>query len=382
MPAPSSASPSVPDLVDHVRLACLPGIGARLRKRLLDRFGSPRAVFAAAAAELAAVDGIGRRLAAEIPALAAAPTADEVVALCRKEAVDIVVEGTAGYPPLLSRIDDPPGLLFVRGTIEPCDSLAVAIVGARHATAYGLKVAEQLGGALARAGYTVVSGLARGIDAAAHRGALKAGGRTLAVLGSGVLNIYPPEHGDLAREVIDAGAVISELPPRDEPQPGTFPQRNRIVSGLSLGVVVVQAAERSGALITARLAGEQGREVFAVPGAIDCRMSRGCHRLIRDGAKLVESVDDILEELGPLFETTTTAQGRTVHSPAELQLGEIERRVLDACDSLADGGSGGVSIDGIVDTSGLAASQVLATIGVLEMRRLIRRLPGGRIARA
>jgi len=257
----------------------------------------------------------------------------------------------------------------------------VAIVGARHATAYGLKVAEQLGAGLARAGYTVVSGLARGIDAAAHRGALRAGGRTIAVLGSGVLNVYPPEHGDLALEIIDSGAVISELPPLTDPNVGTFPQRNRIVSGLSLGVVVVQAAERSGALITTRLAAEQGREVFAVPGPIDCRMSRGCHRLIRDGAKLVESVDDILEEFGPLFETATTADGRTVKSAAELQLGEIERQVLDACDSLAEGGSKPVNVDDVISSSGLAVSQVLATVGVLEMRRLIRRLPGNLIER-
>jgi DNA processing protein len=257
----------------------------------------------------------------------------------------------------------------------------VAIVGARHATAYGLKVAEQLGASLARAGYTVVSGLARGIDAAAHRGAMKAGGRTIAVLGSGVLNVYPPEHADLAREVIDSGALISELPPLTAPAVGTFPQRNRIVSGLSLGVVVVQAAERSGALITARLATEQGREVFAVPGAIDCRMSKGCHQLIRDGAKLVASVDDILEEFGPLFETATAADGRAVSSAAELQLGDIERQVLDACDALAGGDSRPVSIDDVVDSTGLAASQVLATVGVLEMRRLIRRLPGNQIVR-
>ena len=149
------------------------------------------------------------------------------------------------------------------------------------------------GAGLARAGYTVVSGLARGIDAAAHRGAMQAGGRTIAVLGSGVLKVYPPEHADLAREIVDSGALISELPPLTEPHTGTFPQRNRIVSGLSLGVVVVQAADRSGALITARLATEQGREVFAVPGPIDCRMSRGCHHLIRDGAKLVANVDDV-----------------------------------------------------------------------------------------
>jgi DNA processing protein len=255
-------------------------------------------------------------------------------------------------------------------------------VGARHATTYGLKVAEQLGAGLARAGYTVVSGLARGIDAAAHRGAINAGGRTLAVLGSGVLNVYPPEHADLAHEVIEAGALISELPPLTDPNAGTFPQRNRIVSGMSLGVVVVQAADRSGALITSRLAMEQGREVFAVPGPIDCRMSRGCHQLIRDGAKLVSSVDDILEEFGPLFETATTADGRAVKSAAEMQLGDIERQVLDACDALAGNAAKPVSIDDLVDSSGLAASQVLATLGVLEMRRLIRRVPGNQIARS
>lgn len=370
------------ELRSHVRLACVPGIGSRLRRLLLERFGTPEGVFAASPAEIASVGRISRKLAESLPTLANDSTADEVIALCRKRSVDILLEGGDGYPSLLSRIDDPPGLLFVRGTLLPQDSLSVAIVGARHATGYGLKVAEQLGAGLARAGYTVVSGLARGIDAAAHRGAMQAGGRTIAVLGSGVLNVYPPEHADLAHEVIETGALISELPPLTDPNAGTFPQRNRIVSGLSLGVVVVQAADRSGALITARLATEQGREIFAVPGPIDCRMSRGCHGLIRDGAKLVASVDDILEEFGPLFETATTADGRAVNSAAELQLGDIERQVLDACDSLAAGGSKPVAIDDIVDTSGLAASQVLATVGVLEMRRLIRRLPGNQIARA
>jgi len=368
------------DLRGRVRLACLPGIGSRLQRLLLERFGTPEGVFAASQAEIASVGRIGRRLAAAI-ATADSGVADEVIALCRKRSVEILVEGRDGYPPLLSRIDDPPGLLFARGTLLPQDSLAVAVVGARHATAYGLTVAEQLGASLARAGYTVVSGLARGIDAAAHRGALRAGGRTIAVLGSGVLNVYPPEHADLARAVVDSGAVISELPPLTDPHVGAFPQRNRIVSGLSLGVVVVQAADRSGALITARLATEQGREVFAVPGPIDCRMSRGSHQLIRDGAKLVESVDDILEEFGPLFDTATTADGREVTSAAELQLGDIERQVLAACDGLAGGAAKPVSIDDVVDASGLAASQVLATIGVLEMRRLIRRLPGSQIVR-
>lgn len=295
----------------------------------------------------------------------------------------MLVEGTAGYPRLLSQIDDPPGVLFARGGFEPCDALAVAIVGARHASAYGRRVAHQLAGALARAGCTIISGLARGIDAAAHRGALDAGGRTIAVLGSGVLEIYPPEHAELALEVMRNGAVVSETPPLMEPQAGAFPARNRIISGLCLGTVVVEAADRSGSLITARLAGEQGREVFAVPGPIDSRTSRGCHRLIRDGATLVESVDDVLEELGPLFETTTDAKGREIHSPAELKLDDVERQVLAILDTQqAEGGHAtSVDIDDIVAESGLAASRVLAAIGVLEMRRIARRMPGNRITR-
>ena len=264
----------VEELRDHVRLACVPRIGSRTRRLLLERFGSPAAVFAATAAEVSRVAGIGPRLAADLPDLSTAAMAEDVIELCRKRRVGILIDGIAAptpqalpdddppvgaLPPLLSRIDDPPGLLFVRGRLLPRDNLAVAIVGSRHATDYGLRTAEKLAGGLARAGYTIVSGLARGIDAAAHRGALAAGGRTIAVLGSGVLSIYPPEHAGLAEECAAAGAVVSEQPPLAHPQRGAFPQRNRIVSGLALGAVVVQASERSGALITARLAGEQGR---------------------------------------------------------------------------------------------------------------------------
>jgi DNA processing protein len=382
-------------LLDHVRLALVPGVGPRMRQLLLERFGTPTAVFAADAAEVASIPGIGRKLPATIRALAGDAIAAETLAICRDRGVQVIPAQSPAYPGLLGRIDDPPGLLFVRGQLLPCDALAVAIVGARHATPYGNRVAHQLASGLARAGYTVVSGLARGIDAAAHRGALDAGGRTIAVLGTGVLNIYPPEHGELAVEVMHHGAVISEAPPYAEASRGVFPQRNRIVSGLSLGTVVVQASERSGALITARLAGEQGREVFAVPGAIDCRMSRGCHALIRDGAKLVESVDDILDELGPLFETATATDGRAVRAPAELRLDDVERRVLDAIDAESAGGSetgsggaadetgsgGAADIDTLVVTTGLTASQVLATVGVLEMRRIVRRLPGSRVGR-
>jgi DNA processing protein len=372
------------DFLAHMRLACVPGIGGLRRKRLLERFGSPQAIFSATAADLATVEDVGPKLARLIPTFVSSPIAEETMDLCRRRGVGMLIEGRTGYPRLLDQIDDPPGVLFVRGGFEPCDALGVAIVGARHASAYGRRVAHQLAGGLARAGCTIVSGLARGIDEAAHRGALDAGGRTIAVLGSGVLEIYPPEHADLALEVIRHGAVVSEAPPLTEPQAAAFPARNRIISGLCLGTIVVEAADRSGSLITARLAGEQGREVFAVPGPIDSRMSRGCHRLIRDGAKLVESVDDVLEELGPLFEKTTDATGREVHSPAELKLDEVERQVLSVLDERkAEGGHAvGVDIDEIVADLGLTASRVLAAIGVLEMRRIARRIPGNRITRA
>jgi len=371
--------PDSEQFLSHVRLACMPGLGARLRKMLLQKFGGPEGVFAASPAELRQVGRMGKQLTDLIAEQAGIPAAQAVVAQCRRDAIGILLEGDEGYPGLLARIPDPPHLLFVRGALLPCDALAVAVVGARHATAYGLRVAEQLGEGLSRAGYTVVSGLARGIDAAAHKGALAAGGRTIAVLGSGVLNIYPPEHDHLAAQIAEHGAVISEAPPLLPPFPGAFPQRNRIVAGLSLGTVVVQASDRSGALITARLALEQGREVFAVPGPIDCRLSQGCHDLIRDGATLVGRADDILEELGPLFETAVSSAGRSVQHPAELKLDETERRVLDGVGPA--GNSTPTNIDDIVAACGLETSRVLATLSVLEMRRLVRRVPGNRVQR-
>jgi DNA processing protein len=292
----------------------VPGVGPRVRKALVERFGSAADVLAAAISDLRSVPGVGTKL---CRAIAAARREIDVAAeleLCRQNGVGLLVASQPEYPQQLRTIYDPPGVLFVRGQVLPVDGLAVAIVGTRHATPYGLAQAERLAGGLARAGYTIVSGLARGIDAAAHRGALKAGGRTLAVLGRGVLNIYPPEHVQLADEVIAHGAVLSENPPRSEPFAGAFPQRNRIVTGLSQGVIVVEAADRSGALISARHAMEQSRDVFAVPGRVDSRMSKGCHRLIRDGAKLVETVDDVLEELGPLAAPNQAAASATGES--------------------------------------------------------------------
>jgi DNA processing protein len=197
----------------------------------------------------------------------------------------------------------------------------------------------------------------------------------MAVLGSGVLNVYPPEHGELALSVVGSGAIVSETPPHSAPYKGSFPQRNRIISGLSLGVIVVEAPPSSGALSTAKHAREQGREVFAVPGRVDSRVSRGCHRLIRDGAKLVESIDDVLEELGPLVAATPTASGQAIHHPAELSLNEIEQQVLAAIPTEA------TAIDQVIVASRLPPPQVLATLSVLEMRRLVRRLSGGMVMR-
>jgi DNA processing protein len=363
------------ELVDTLRLAFVSGVGPRTRRALLERFGTPRAVLAAAPSELREVDGVGPTLSRRIADAAREIDVEGEIELCRQYAVTILTEAQPDYPRLLREIHDPPGVLFVRGQLKPQDNLAIAIVGTRHATQYGLQQAQRLAASLARAGLTIISGLARGIDAAAHRGALEADGRTLAILGSGVLNIYPPEHQRLADEVVARGALVSESVPRAEPLAGTFPQRNRIISGMSLGVIVVEAGFQSGALITARLAMEQGREVFAVPGRVDSRTAHGCHRLIRDGAKLVESADDVLEELGPLVEATPRADGQRTHHPAELLLNELEQQVLAAFSHEPK------SIDEVLAETGLPVPQVLSTLSVLEMRHLIRRLSGTTVVR-
>jgi DNA processing protein len=363
------------ELADAVRLSLISGVGPRTRQKLLGRFGSPAAVLAAAPSDLRATEGVGPKLAERITAAGREIDAEAEIALCRQHGIAILTDADPHYPRMLREIPDPPGLLFVRGTLQPQDGLAIGIVGTRHGTAYGLRQAERLAGSLARSGLTVISGLARGIDAAAHRGALEARGRTLGILASGVLSIYPPEHAALAEQVIAQGALVSEQPPRSAPLAGTFPQRNRLISGMSLGVIVIEAGDRSGALITARHAMEQGRDVFAMPGNVDSRASRGCHRLLRDGAILVETADDVLEHLGPLVETVPRQDGRTVHHPAELLLNEAEQNVLQAVRGEA------TSIDEICAASGLPVPQVLATLSILEMRHLVRRLSGTSVIR-
>ena len=289
-----------PRLHSTLQLSMLPGIGPRTLTALLERFETSLGVLAATGGELATVHGVGPKLIHAIRTASHHVDVDSILRWCREHDAEVLCRGRSGYPRRLEDLPDAPPVLFVRGAVTSDDELAVAIVGTRHATTYGLKQAERFGYALARAGITVVSGLARGIDSAAHEGALNGGGRTIAVLGSGLGQIYPSEHKGLADAIAADGAVISEYAPDAKPRGGMFPQRNRLISGLCLGTLVIEAPDRSGALITARLAGEQNREVFALPGPVTSRASRGCNQLIRDGATLVQTVDDVLEQLGPM----------------------------------------------------------------------------------
>jgi DNA processing protein len=371
--------PTIPEteLRDLVLLTMVPGVGPHTCGALLERFGTATRALGATLSDLRDVAGVGLKLAEKIQRAREELDVDGEMDLCRQLGVELIARGDPHYPPPLNEIPDPPALLYAKGALEPRDQLAIALVGSRRCTPYGMRIAERLAAALARTGFTVVSGLARGIDAAAHRGALKAGGRTIAVLAHGLAQIYPPEHDDLAAEVMQSGALLSELSMRQGPLAGLFPQRNRIISGLCLGVVVVEAAPRSGSLSTAHHAMEQNREVFAVPGPVDSLSSRGCHRLIRDGAKLVETVDDILEELGPLVREVKTAPDEpSVRHPAELALTDQERSLLGQLESQPSG------VDELILRTGLTASQVLATLSVLELKRLVRRLPGHQFVRA
>ncbi|MFO1021147.1 MAG: DNA-processing protein DprA [Planctomycetales bacterium] len=271
-----SRVPSEAELLDALRLQITPGLSPRTIRLLLDRFESPTRILEASAAELSQIPDLKPRVLSALQSAKQQPLADVEWKRCQELRVQLLLRGCAGYPTRLAEIPDPPVVLYCRGDFAARDDLAIGIVGSRHCTLYGQQQAERLAGALARAGFTIVSGLARGIDAAAHRGALTAGGRTIAVLANSVADVYPPEHENLAAEIACHGAVVSESPLGRRPLPEMFPQRNRIISGLSLGVIIVEADRKSGSLHTARHALEQNREVFAVPGRIDCRTSDGC----------------------------------------------------------------------------------------------------------
>lgn len=342
----------------------LPGAAKRVW-HLVERFGSPAGAWKAGEKQLTETGGFTPQGAHELVLRRRGINPEAVMALLEKKGIAFLHHGGPDYPEILANIFDPPPGLFVRGSILEIDSRAVAMVGSRKATRYGLGVAAKLAGDLAVAGVTVVSGMARGIDTAAHKGALAAGGRTVAVLGCGVDVIYPRENEDLMEEIASRGALISEFPPGTRPQPWHFPVRNRIISGLSEAVVIVEAAERSGALITADFALDQGRDVLAVPGNITSEMSRGPNRLIRQGARPVENAGDILEEMGldRLFRKEETVRPGVALSPEEEAISRVltfEPRTLDS----------------LVELSGLPAQKVLVALTFLEMKRLARQLPG------
>lgn len=349
------------DLKYWVAFSRIPGIG-RVRHQLLERhFGSLEAAWRASGSELRAA-GLDGRVVGAILQHRESISPDAEMERLERYGVQALTWHDTDYPRLLREIYDLPPVLYVRGQLTPADEVAVAVVGTRRPTPYGRQVAEEMAAGLARSGVTVVSGLARGIDAVAHRAALEAGGRTLAVLACGLDMVYPPEHAGLARQVMEQGALVSDYPLGTQPRGDYFPRRNRIMSGLSLGVLVVEADITSGALITARLAVEQNRDVFAVPGSIYAPQSRGTHALIQEGAKLVQRVEDVLEELN----LGLVPQQAPLPPPADgddtddALLRHISREP--------------VHIDEVCQRSGLPIATVSSALAILELKGLVKQV--------
>ena len=352
-------------------LNAAPGIGnARIRK-LLECFGSAKNVLAAGKDELTSRAGLPGKVAENITRFDKEKFLNSETALIEREGVVLVSHADKNYPGLLSKIPDAPVLLYVKGTLKKEDNVAVALVGSRKASFYGVSVAEKFARGLAEFGITIVSGMARGIDAAAHEGALKAKGRTMAVLGSGLSKIYPPEHKKLFSRIAESGAVVSEFPMTEPPSAFNFPKRNRIISGLSLGVVVVEASNKSGALITSRFALEQGREVFAVPGKVDSPNSKGVHGLIKDGAKLVHSIDDILEEIAPQAKEYLKKSGpKEADLFSGARLSGTEKDIFDCITSDA------AHVDEIAGHARCTIPEAMNVLLRLELKHLVKQLPG------
>ena len=346
-----------------LRLTLTPGIGGETQRKLLAAFGLPDAVFAAG--RLAARAVAGERADALFD-FDPGEAVDRSITWAQQPGQHIVTLGDADYPASLLEIPDPPTLLYVRGNPALLARRGLAIVGSRNATPQGMQTAEAFARTLAGKGLAIVSGLALGIDAAAHRGALAAGGDTVAVIGTGADRLYPARNRELALAIAEHGAIVSEFPLGTPAVAANFPRRNRIISGLACGVLVVEAAPESGSLITARLAGEQGREVFAIPGSIHSPVARGCHKLIRQGAKLVETAADILEELGSEAAPDT----------------ETDASTNDGSDPvLAALGHGPCPLDDLVERTGLPADRLLGELLTLELAGRIATLPGNRYQR-
>lgn len=357
------------------------GVGPTLFKRLLDYFGDVESILGASAARLTKIEGIGHKTAENIVRTRNNFDAEKELALANKLGVWVLHVHDKRYPPALKAIYDPPPVLYIKGTLTRADNLAVAIVGSRKCTHYGTEQASRFSHLLASSGFTIVSGLARGIDSAAHRGALAAKGRTIAVQGCGLANIFPSENKKLFEQIIDNGAVISELPLTYEPLAENFPGRNRIITGLSMGVLVVEATYRSGALISAEAALGNNREVMAVPGRIDSPTSAGCHKLLKQGARLIDSIDEIMDALGHIgndlkahVERTSTEAEKNVQGmlfdSSGLNLSLEEKRIVDCLDSES------VHVEELIEITELTAAKVHSAVISLQLKGLIKQLPG------
>jgi DNA processing protein len=356
-------------------LKSLAGIGNIVFPALLDKFGTVQAVFSASTADLQATPGITKKAAAGITAFKDWNIIHKDLAALEKAGINIITYQDGLYPVKLLEIYDRPPLLYVLGSLN-IDDIDISIVGSRQASTYGKYTTEKISRELALRGVTVVSGMARGIDSAAHQGALSARGRTIAVLGTGLDIIYPPENKKLFAAIAENGAVVSEYPLGTPPRACNFPARNRIISGMSYGVVVIEAGEKSGSLITARLALEQGREVFAVPGTIDSAGSRGTNKLIKQGAKLIENTDDILEEILPqlkktkLPETIPVSGQDTCIGKKNDNLNSLDRQIIALLSNDR------LHIDELIITTGLAPGDILSSLMKLELNGIINQHPG------
>ena len=373
--------PNSADIDKWLKLIRADGVGPALFARLIKRFGSAERVLGASVKELSKTDGIVYKTAERIAATRDKFDAAGELQLAHKLGVWIIHFDDERYPPMLKRIYDPPPVLYVKGSLTREDNLAISIVGSRHCSIYGQEQSSRFGHLLGSAGFTICSGMARGIDTFAHQGALSAGGRTIAVQGCGLANIFPPENKRLFELITESGACVSELPLNYEPLSVNFPPRNRIIAGLSLGTIVIEAAPHSGALITAKAALDYNREVMAVPGKIDSPLSRGAHQLIKEGARLIESVEDVTDALGHIgeqleehvstaAERASEAVERSLFDVSRLKLNDDEQKVFDCLDKEP------VHIEHIIADSNLAPGSVNAALISLRLKGLIKQLPG------
>ena len=353
----------------YLALNLLPKIGPVRVRRLLEVFQTPERILQAKAREILQVEGFGEDLSSTIANWESIIDLSRELRRINEENLTLLTQEDALYPNLLKQIHAPPLVLYVRGALTERDHHGIAIVGSRHTTQYGLSVTKKLSFQIAYAGYTIISGLARGIDTAAHEGALASKGRTVAVIGSGIGKLYPPENAALAEKIAEQGAVVSEFPVDYPPDKQSFPLRNRIVSGWSCGIIVTEAPARSGSLITAQMAAEQGRTVYAVPGGIDRPSSQGCNRLIQDGAKLIMDGADVIDDLLALFPTQPLAPKMEESKPG-ISLAGDENTVYQSI------GTSETHINEITAKCGLPSSIVNATLMKLEMKRVIKPLPG------